>query len=1405
MNKFLIFSFLLLLVLIIPISFANDNFTDNGPLTSTNVNKGIISSNNIYFNASAENDGNGTLSNPYKYFSTNKIQDNSVLYFANGEYNLNKGFTYSNLTIIGNNPLNTKINGNNKVITSSGNLYITNITLDNLSIKNNYNLKLDKVIFQNSGNLLNDDLFGGAIRVSGSGTTLINSSTFKNNSAAYGGAIYASKKNNLRIFNSTFEDNHAYKYGGAIACEENNNLEISYSKFIDCSSITNAGGAVYSRNSTLNIRKSNFTSCNATFGGAICDLKSCSQIVSINAENNKADYFGGAIYKMYGTLILNSSSFFKNEALNGGAIYADNSSLLLIHSSSFLYNIAKNYGGAIYTILNDNESISSNVFKYNKAKTENNHYKGEYYNLFIGNGNYTLVKGDFEFNGTLPSKYDLRDYGYVTPVKNQKDGGNCWAFASLAVLESCILKATGESCDFSEENFKNIMALYSEYGWALETNDGGFDAMSIAYLTSWLGPVPENLETYSDCSALSPVFNSTYHVQNVIFLTRNNYTDNDNIKEAIIRYGGVSSGIYYSAVYNRANSYYYSGTESPNHDIVIVGWDDNYSKNNFRNTPEGDGAWICKNSWGETWGNKGYVYVSYYDTSCVKINESEKTTYTIILNDSLHYDKNYQYDIIGLTDYLITGKNTIWYENIFNATDNEFLTAFSTFFNDTCHWTAQIYVNNNLKAVKSGEVYNSGYYTFNLDEPITLNVGDTFKIVIKLSAEKYASFPISEKIRSNRELYLKGVSFFSFDGENWIDLYNYSANMTEFHHIYDSQVACIKAFTSLIPNTNIAVFINKNLIHVNESFNITATVKDRYGNSINHGDVKFTLDSKSYTVPIINYSAILTTQLDSTGIYKIKAEYLENSEYHSSSTSKKIYVNVTEVDLNLIVHDSFYGDKLLINTSLTVNDEKVQEDIIVKINSKTYSLKSNTETLIDCILNPGEYIAYATYSDLYNTSTTFKVNKLPISMGLNVNKIDVDSVIIAVHLSESINSSVKLIVNSKEYLLNTDKGIANLFLNNLDYGNYTVDAIFTNTFYENANASSKFSVNNIRTKLIVNNVTMYYHDGTRFYVTLVDKYNNPLVNENLTLSINGICYKRVTNDKGSCSIALNLNSGSYSVNVMYLGNGKYLSNDFTGNVLIKSTINSNDVKKIFKNGTQFYAKILDNGGNIVKNTTVTMNINGVFYYRTTNNEGVAKLNLNLQQGQYILTTNNPVTGENAANNITIIPTITENNDLVKYYKNNSRFSVKILSSDGSPLANAKITFNINGVFYERTTGSDGKASLAINLGPGEYIITTEYNGCRVSNNIKVLSVIISSDLFMRYGDGSQFKVKILDGLGAPYPYQNVVFNINGVFYERTTDENGIYGLNIRLQPGKYIITTSFNGLNVANKITISSN
>ena len=148
--------------------------------------------------------------------------------------------------------------------------------------------------------------------------------------------------------------------------------------------------------------------------------------------------------------------------------------------------------------------------------------------------------------------------------------------------------------------------------------------------------------------------------------------------------------------------------------------------------------------------------------------------------------------------------------------------------------------------------------------------------------------------------------------------------------------------------------------------------------------------------------------------------------------------------------------------------------------------------------------------------------------------------------------------------------------------------------------------------------------------------------------------------------------------------------------------------------------------------------------------------------------------------------------------------VKILDEKGSPLTGVDVTFNINGVFYTRQTNSDGIASLNINLIPGNYIITAQYGESKVSNNIKVLSIIETHDVVMKYMDGTKFSAKILDNQGNPYPNQSVTFNINGVFYTKISGENGIANLNINLQAGKYIITSMFNKLSVSNTILINN-
>ena len=303
-----IFLFIILFILIIPFCFASDNITMNNDNLAISSDGGLLSTSNIYFDSSVEIDGNGTQMSPYKYLSYSRLSDNSIAHFANGEYELDRAKSVNNLTIIGQSPLNTIIKSESFQLTNQNTLNIISVTLKDLSIFNRGNFNVNNVIFENSDGTYAieryGNIFGGAIYSTG-GTVVISSSTFRNNTATYGGAIYITGST-LRLIDSIFENNYAYKYGGGVASEGNSVLYINNTLFTNCYTLTNAGGAVYSKDSKLNIIKSNFTSCNATFGAAICDLASISNIDSIIASNNIANYQGGAIYKMYGSMALSS-------------------------------------------------------------------------------------------------------------------------------------------------------------------------------------------------------------------------------------------------------------------------------------------------------------------------------------------------------------------------------------------------------------------------------------------------------------------------------------------------------------------------------------------------------------------------------------------------------------------------------------------------------------------------------------------------------------------------------------------------------------------------------------------------------------------------------------------------------------------------------------------------------------------------------------------------------------------------------------------------------------------------------------------------------------------------------------------------------------------------------------------
>ncbi|WP_407378720.1 lectin like domain-containing protein [Methanobrevibacter sp.] len=512
-------------------------------------------------------------------------------------------------------------------------------------------------------------------------------------------------------------------------------------------------------------------------------------------------------------------------------------------------------------------------------------------------------------------------------------------------------------------------------------------------------------------------------------------------------------------------------------------------------------------------------------------------------------------------------------------------------------------------------------------------------------------------------------------------------------------------------------------------------------------------------------------------------------------------VNVfDDVDISARVIDSMNNSVLKGEVTFVVGDDVYVVPVVNGYANVTVRFR-----------NIGNSNVQAYFSDYdYNSSQCVKnvlISKSDINMSSYYSYDDVfDCTIVNVLFSsEYVNTTVNLFVNNVAYPVSIVDGIGFIQLPgffNLNNGAY-VQFNGDNNF-NSVSSSEILFMNSISHDIYrTYDIEMYYHNGTRFVVTLMNN-GQAVVGKNVIISINGVDYSRVTNESGSVSIALGLNSGIYNVTTSYVDENNQTV-IIRNTVTICTTIISQDLVKIFGNASQFEATFLDHQGNPLQYTSVTFNINGVFYNRTTNNVGTAVLNINLNPGEYIITSINPINGEVVSNNIIVLSRIIENYNLVKYYRNDSQYVIKILDDLGNPVgAGENVNFNINGVIYTRQTNSSGHVKLNINLSPGNYIITAEYLGCMVSNTITVLPILYADDLTKRYGETTPFSVCLLDNVGNPYSNQKVTFNINGVFYDRTTDINGIARLNINLGPGQYIITSSFNGSSIANNIYVTS-
>lgn len=420
---------------------------------------------------------------------------------------------------------------------------------------------------------------------------------------------------------------------------------------------------------------------------------------------------------------------------------------------------------------------------------------------------------------TYPSYYNLRDHGWVSPVRDQSNCGSCWAHAALASLESYIMP---KKTDLSEQ------FIIDTHGFNWGPCDGGLHEMAIAVVARQ-GVIAENqypyqyLDATSPLPATSPSTVSAAHVQQVEWLQAgldlygNPYTSD--IKWALNYFGtAVSIGFnmnnnYYGGdVTSGGNaSYYDPHADAVDHAVAIVGYDDSYPASKFVHHPPGPGAYIVKNSWGTNWGDSGYFYLSYYDAS-VGVD-----AYTYVsMESATNYNWTYQYDPLGWTnntgnyglnpDHLTT---SAWMANVFKANSQGSHIKAVSFYVYNLNTSYELYVYDNVST--SGQLYSpsvnpvsgklvyqqsgsfpddAGYLTVRFSKPVPVTVGKNFSVVVKLTDYYGYKWPLSiqddQAGRSDRSYTIPGQSLISGSGLSgaWSDLSQFGYK------------ACLKAFAA---------------------------------------------------------------------------------------------------------------------------------------------------------------------------------------------------------------------------------------------------------------------------------------------------------------------------------------------------------------------------------------------------------------------------------------------------------------------------------------------------------------------------------------------------------------------------------------------------------------------------------
>ena len=974
----------------------------------------------------------------------------------------------------------------------------------------------------------------------GTGSLLnITSCTFANTTSKYAPAIYNNR--DTLISKSKFINLSSNLTAGAIAIKGekfNTTTKIEDCEFINVKSTNNGGAAfidaigAFDTTGTTSIANSKFINCSSGFGGAVLQLGGNLDISNTEFTNNYATENGGAVYTSYTTLNIKDSTFSDNMGSIGSAVYFDENEIS-IEKSAFKNNYALDtvYGGAI-TVYDSIYSISDTTFENNTENDVTSYYENKKSSITSSgnvktslnniddsyrirtNGN-QITLNPLKINGSPSDSYfNLKDLGLVTPVKDQGAMSSCWAFGTAGAFESAYLIATNTTLDISENYIRNLELQYSNYGIRTATEYGNYNE-GAANILDWFGAINTEDDVYDELGKISSLkfTKNAYHAYNAIYIQM---TDKNALKEALTTYGGLSfyvRGVQNDeAYYNPKTSALYVDNEKDlaDHYVTLVGWDDSYSKDNFNIKPKGDGAWICKNSWGTNWGDNGYFYISYYDKS---INRPDIDALGFVINNPNNYDVLYQ-NSVG--SFSILNSNYKEYQTTFTAANDAIISAVGTYFlKENTPYTISVYLDNVKLYSQSGKSKFSGFETVELNEKIAIPYNSTFSIRIKSDSVPF--------------LYFKDTRLKAETPDYIVDTYTLKELTDSF--------TPIKAYTF---NNNINLTTKNIIRYYSNTEKVIFPIIGPDG-----ANVTVNFNGKNQTVTLKNGSCEIDLGILKPGSYPVKIYYNNQSITNYAAIKSTIETGLTTTTITITTNTkctltvTFYNPDgtLLKNTPVTL--------IIAGVK---YNTKTDENGTVQPYYNPGnnratKYIDLTNPANGENLRVTIKVISR-FAGNKNVNMYYYDGSTYKVRVRDNFGKyvgagqAVTIKIGKKTYKVKTDKnGWAKLKIpKTITPGKYTIKAT-----YKKQTISNKLTVKQV---LKTSKTVKVKKSAKKLTLkATLKKSKTPMKNKAVKFKVNGKVYKTKTNSKGIAKVTLKksainkLKSGkNYTIKVYYLNN-----------------------------------------------------------------------------------------------------------------------------------------------------------------------------------------------------------------------------------------------------------------------------